>query len=377
MKNLKTFKRLTTLGLSFILMTGSCSSEKITIDNQKNNVVTVTENKLIEPQELNNDKIIIETKSIETTDEINKNIHHDNVEVITINAIGDCTLGGDFTTKYNNNFHEYADLYGIDYFFESVKHIFEKDDITIANLECALTTKTKYADKKWKYSGHPDYANALSNASIEVVSLANNHTLDFFKEGLEDTKEALKIVDVNYAYKDIITYKTIKGIKIAIISVAWDSDEKIKKYIDTAINNTDLQIVCLHSGINYEKNYNPTQERLAHMLVDHGADLVLGTHPHILQGIELYKGVYIAYSLGNFCYGGKRNLGEENDTMIFQVLFKYINKDLTDTSIKIIPAYMSSSFPINDYKPTIVEDEKEQERIKQKILNLSKNIQYK
>lgn len=297
-----------------------------------------------------------------------------NNKKIVISAVGDCTLGTDINSNYYNSFNEYFDKNGSEYFFRKVKDIFKEDDLTIANLENAFTNSKEHPTKEWVYGGKPSYAKILKDANIEIVSLANNHTMDYFKIGLEDTKNALKAVGVEYAYKDIVNYKNIKDIKVAIVSVAWDNYNDIKKYMKEAKENSDLQIVCMHSGVNYEKNYNIDQERLAYFLVDNGADLVLGTHPHVVQGLEKYKGVYIAYSLGNFSYGGKKTLSTENDTMILQATFEYENNVLISNEIKIIPAYMSSSFPKNDYQPMVVNDNLEKERIMNKIKVLSKNI---
>jgi len=353
-------KILAILGMFLTILTSSF----FTTNKNKKNLVMKN---VVEP-------IKIESVTIEKAKEqpIEKPV--EKIKKIVISAVGDCTLGKDVNASYINSYNEYFDNNGASYFFSKVKNIFEDDDLTIANLENAFTDSKEYAVKKWVYSGKPSYAKILKEADIEVVSLANNHTMDYLEKGLEDTKKALEDYGIEYAYKNIINYREIKGIKIAIVSIAWDTFDDIKQYLAEANNNSDLQIVCMHSGNNYDKNYIKKQEILAYFLVYNGADLVLGHHPHVLQGIEKYKGVYIAYSLGNFSYGGKRTLGSENDTMILQASFDYIGKKLINNEINIIPAYCSSSFPKNDYQPMIIEDDEEKERVKQKILSLSKNI---
>lgn len=129
-----------------------------------------------------------------------------------------------------------------------------------------------------------------------------------------------------------------------------------------------------HWGIEREYKQNVVQESIARYTIDNGADLVLGHHPHVLQGIEYYKGKYIVYSLGNFVFGGNCNPNDK-DTMIFQETFHYENDILKSTSIEIIPCSLSSRNNLNDYQPNILEGE-EQQRVLRKVLENSTNLEY-
>ena len=112
------------------------------------------------------------------------------------------------------------------------------------------------------------------------------------------------------------------------------------------------------------------QKDAAHAAIDAGADLVLGHHPHVLQGIEKYNGRYICYSLGNFCFGGNKNPSDK-DTMIFQQTFTFENGNLLDDSnINIIPCSLSSSGKKNDYKPRVLKGS-EKDRVMKKIQDMS------
>ncbi len=299
------------------------------------------------------------------------------VTKLVISAAGDCTFGSDIHYCYHNSFEDYYNRYGYKYFFNNVKQVFLNDDFTVVNLECALTNSTKYANKEYVYKGKPEYSKILSASGVELVTLANNHTNDYLKKGFNDTINALNKENIKYAYYDNIQIMKKVDIKAAFISVcSWScSKEMLKNYFRKADQlGADIKILCVHWGKNYEKNYDCDQKKFGHMAVDLGADLILGHHPHILQGIEMYKKVPIVYSLGNFCYAGKKKLGNEINTMIFQMEYQFNGKILCGTKYKIIPVYMSSKNPQNTYRPTIVTDLKEKTKIINLIYSLSKNL---
>ncbi len=296
---------------------------------------------------------------------------------VVISAAGDCTLGSDKCYSYKDSFEAFYDKYGYKYFFNDVRKIFMKDDFTVINLECALTNSTKYADKQYVYRGKPEYAKILSYSDVELVSLANNHSHDYLEKGFSDTISALNKESVKYAYYYKIQIMKKGNIKAAFISVDyWNcSKEMLKNYLNKADKlGADLKILSIHWGTNYEQNYDSKQKYFGHLAVDLGADLILGHHPHILQGIEIYKDVPIVYSLGNFCYAGKRNLGNERNTMIFQMEFDFEGKKLDGTKCKIIPTYMSNKNPQNTYRPTIVTSSNEKTKILKQVYSLSKNL---
>lgn len=296
---------------------------------------------------------------------------------ILISAAGDCTLGSDRLYSYANSFEAYYDKYGYQYFFNNVRPLFINDDFTVINLECALTDAEKYAEKQYVYKGKPEYAKILSYGGIELVSLANNHSKDYLNRGFQDTICALNKEGVEYACNDKIQLMQKNDVKAAFISVcSWNcSDAVLKKYFNEAEQaGADITILCVHWGVNYEANYDDAQTYFGHLAVDLGADLVLGHHPHILQGIEIYQGVPIVYSLGNFCYAGKKYLGDEIHTMIFQMQFDFMGEKLIGTKYDVIPTYMSSENPKNTYRPTIVTDPSEKAEILDNIYYLSKNL---
>lgn len=278
---------------------------------------------------------------------------------ITITAVGDCTLGGDIPTGAYRTFESYADRYGYDYFFENVRDLFESDDLTIVNLEGPLTTSDDMrSGRAFNFRGDPEYVKILSGSSVEIANVANNHAMDFGESGFSETAEVLKAAGIGMSGFSKVYLTEVKGVTVCSIGFTeWAySEEQIRKMISLARPNCDLLIVSVHWGTEGSHETTRTQERLGHAMIDAGADIVLGTHPHVYGGVELYKGKYIVYSLGNFCFGGNRNPRDKN-CLIFQQTFN-VSSDGTveDGGISIIPAMVSSSEDTNDFQPMILTD---------------------
>lgn len=300
---------------------------------------------------------------------------------VTISAVGDCTLGRDDRSSYTYSLPYVFENQNNDpsYFFAGVYEILNNDDLTIANLEGTFTDATVRANKRFTFKGPSNYTDILLSGSVEAVNLANNHTYDYLNQGYEDTIEALDETTLKYFGNGIYSIIEVNGKTIGLCGIkGWDKTSACKE-IDNAMAyfyecNTDLEIFSFHWGEERVYKQNSTQEAIARYAVDAGADLVLGHHPHVLQGIEEYNGKYIVYSLGNFVFGGNRN-PDDKDTMIFQITFKYENNELVDTVINIIPTSLSSVSNINDYQPKILEGE-EKEKVLKKILDSSTNLDY-
>lgn len=275
---------------------------------------------------------------------------------VTISAAGDCTLGSD--SRYNQKFISmYDSQKDPAYFLRKVKPIFETDDVTIVNFEGTLTKANDRAIKKFTFKGREEFVQILKTGSVEVVNMANNHTYDYKQVGFEDTVRVLKKNNIPYCIDPTIAYKQVDGSRVAFLGYnALGSNatkEKIKSGIQKAKKDgADLIVVSFHWGI--EGDHYPTnlQKDFGHYAIDQGADLVLGHHSHVLQGIEQYKDSYIVYSLGNFCFGGNSNPSDK-DTMIYRQNF-YIDsngKKLNDSNARIIPCLLSGHKSYNDFQP--------------------------
>ncbi len=288
---------------------------------------------------------------------------------ITLSFIGDITLGNYAGQGYSGSFNqEYVkQKKNTNYFLKKVKGTFLKDDLTIANLEGPLTTAKKHQKKRFAFKGLPNYVNILKNSSVEVVSLANNHSQDYYQKGFNDTKSILKKNKISYFGYSQTCIKTVKGIKIGFLGYAFPSSltSSMKKSIKNLKKKTDIVIVYFHWGIERDKKPQSSQRKLAKQVLNCGVDLIVGSHPHVLQGIETYKGKKIVYSLGNFCFGGNKNPSDK-DTMIYQHTFMLNNKKIVKQKCKIIPCMITSKKSRNNYQPTIVKG-KDAKRVLKKV----------
>lgn len=299
---------------------------------------------------------------------------------ITISSMGDCTLGTDESFDQSTSFNAYYNEYGADYFFKNVRSILEADDLSVVNFEGTLTEETSRADKTFAFKGPAKYTDILTGSSVEAANIANNHSKDYGTKSQEDTIENLSNAGIaTFGYENVVVVD-VKGIKVGLTGIyeLAEHEQKatqIKENIQ-ALKDAGAQIIIVnfHWGIEKEYTPNATQKKLAHLAIDEGADLVIGHHPHVLEGIEKYNGKYIAYSLGNFCFGGNKNPSDK-DTMIFQQTFTIDTdgKVADDDSINIIPCSLSSSSNKNDYCPTPLEGD-EAERVRQKIEKYSEGL---
>ncbi len=298
---------------------------------------------------------------------------------LTLSFVGDCTLSSYEGAVYDGSFEDYYDTYGENYFFQNVKSIFEGDDLTVANLEGTLTNSGTRANKQWIFRGDPSYVGILSSGGVDAVNVANNHTIDYGDEGYVDTLANLDnagITRFGNAYTAIVE---AQGVKIGLSGI-YECEEGIGCMEQAEENVRDLKergaqiiVAVFHWGD--ENSYTPDEVHttLAHAVIDAGADLVIGHHPHVLQGIEEYKGKYICYSLGNFCFGGN-SICKDKDTVIFQQHFTLVDGQCQEEAdYELIPCSISTDAAVNTYCPTPVSGS-EADRILSKLYDLCAEI---
>ncbi|MBO4452845.1 MAG: CapA family protein, partial [Clostridia bacterium] len=298
------------------------------------------------------------------------------IVTITVTAAGDCALGTNQKHTYTNSFDEVYDKKGVDFFFDNVRDIFVNDDFSIVNLECSLTNSTDlqttyynyryggtYA-KKWNHKGKPEYIGVLSGSSIEALTLGNNHNKDYGQEGFDETVELTEDAGIVWACEDVLGRYEVKGIKIGFVSVnaRYDGQKRAEKFlkagIETLREDCDLVLACVHWGNDYWYSITDEQKSIGRHCIDWGADMVIGNHPHVVQGIQLYKGKYICYALGNFSYGCNKN-PKDYDCMIVQQTFTFVDGVLEeDADFTVIPCRISSVDSKNNYQPTPATGEK-------------------
>ena len=291
---------------------------------------------------------------------------------LTISVVGDCTLGTDETFDYDTSLNAYYDSNGKDYFFQNVKIIFSADDLTIANFEGTLTDSDTREDKTFAFKAPAEYAQILTSGSIEAVNTANNHSHDYGEQSYTDTLTALDNAGIIHFGYDDTAVMDIKGVKVGLVGIYELKDhlgreQQLKDNIaKVKADGAELVIVIFHWGNESETVPDTNQMTLGRLAIDEGADLVCGHHPHVLQGIETYKGKNIVYSLGNFCFGGNSS-PSDMDTMIFQQTFTITSDGVqADNVTNIIPCSISSADGYNNYQPTPATGD-EATRIKSKI----------
>lgn len=276
---------------------------------------------------------------------------------ITICAVGDVNFGG--------RLHYVGQQNGLAYFFKQVKPLLSTADLTVANLECALSDRgSPVPGKKFTFRGSPEAVAVLRWTGIDAVSVANNHARDFGEVAFLDTLEHLNTGGVVYvgggrgaaeAYEHRIVKASGKNIALLafcdILPGGWAAADsrpgvasarntvRMLEAVRRARKEADLVIVSVHWGIEYD--YRPTerQKNLAHALVDAGADLVVGHHPHVVQPLEFYRGALIAYSLGNFVFSPGGSPG------LFSCILKVGYCGRAVSEIEIVPVVLSNGQP--------------------------------
>lgn len=298
---------------------------------------------------------------------------------ITISAAGDCTLGTDEYFDPGTSLNAYYDSNGPAYFLQNVKSFFESDDLTIVNMEGTLTEETARQDKTYAFKGPAGYTQILTEGDVEAANLANNHSHDYGDQSYTDTIAALDAAGItNFGY-DRTAVMDVKGVKVGLVGTyelaegMGCEDEMIANIKAVEEQGAQIVIVSFHWGMERENYPTENQVNLAHSAIDNGADLVLGHHPHVLEGIEVYNGRNIVYSLGNFCFGGNSNPSDK-DTMIFQQTFTLENGELAEDNVtNIIPCSISSESGYNNYQPTPLEGE-EADRVRGRIEEYSSGL---
>lgn len=286
-------------------------------------------------------------------------------ETISMTFAGDCTLGCDIDWLEDERaFPNVIAQEGMDYPFEKVRHLFEEDDLTVINLEGVLADSDEglMGGRKYNFRGATAYTQMLTDASVELAVLGNNHTNDFGKPGLASTKAALAGAGIGYALNDEPYVFEKNGIRIGVLSylsTAYSERRRQMPEIIRALREEQgcaAVVVCVHSGAEYKLRHSSEQRGFAHSAIAAGADLYIGHHPHVLQGVEVFLNRNIVYSLGNFIFGGNRRiLREHRHTMIVRVDMDFEDGVYTGQQMTIFPAIATGTLNRNNYQPYLAE----------------------
>ena len=277
----------------------------------------------------------------------------------TLTFVGDCTLGS--TAAAWELESSFIQVVGDDYRypFANVVDIFENDDFTLANLEGPLTEVGEPLQKQFVFRGPPAYTAILTENSVEAVTLANNHALDYGFEGRSATMEALKEAGVSYgAREQSFLYTTESGLTIGVYcdDFAFDRAHIADSIASLRERGAEIVVCAFHWG--EEQVYEPAQNEIdwGHIAIDAGADIVAGHHPHVLQPVEYYKNGVIFYSLGNFSFGGNANPTDTDSVILQQEVFRGPDGMVNLGTLNVIPVSITSTPGRNDYQPMPLEE---------------------
>ena len=316
----------------------------------------------------------------------------DNSRLLTLTFTGDFTIGRDTRKR--------ADIFGdelkkhdgdVNFVMANMKEILANDDMTLVNFEGTLTNSTYVPSNKkenqFLFSAPPEWVSVLSDNSVECVSLENNHVMDHGEEAYEDTKNTLREAGIVYSNSTEMGVYNVKGIDICMLSYLcidrYDKPvggysslyDKVAADIADAKTRYPLVIVSFHWGV--EKDYVPTknQIRMGRLAVDSGADLVIGHHSHRLNPVECYNGVYICYSLGNFCFAGNSKPSDMT-SFVFQTRFRERDGEIANEGFRIIPIRISSRKDRNDFIPTPLTEATATDSVVKVLKGNGKNLKY-
>ncbi|MGE5629600.1 MAG: CapA family protein [Caulobacteraceae bacterium] len=306
-------------------------------------------------------------------------IYNNYIRAVHVKAVGDILL--------DRGVKKYLEKYGYDYPYSWIQEEIKASDIAVANLECPITD-SRQAVLKYShliFKGNEANAGALKTAGFDVLNLANNHTMDYEREGLLDTIKILNDLEVlpvgagaarSKARKPVYVRtmgKTIGFLSYSIFptegfiydenkaDVARVDTESLSAEVEAAKSRCDFLVVQFHWGIKFDNYPTADQKQLAHTAIENGADMVLGHHPHVLQGVEIYEDKPVFYSLGNFVFDKQIPPGTD-ETLLVDVSIK--GRDWTE--VRLIPVM------IKECRPELAKG-KDAERILEKLRVYSKD----
>ncbi|MBQ9307305.1 MAG: CapA family protein [Clostridia bacterium] len=296
-------------------------------------------------------------------------------EKLVLTIGGDAVLGTrEAWQKKENAFPMLVEKYGMDWPFSGLSELFATDDLTMVNLEGVLKDSKagEQTEKLYRFRGKTEYTRILQEGSVEHVNLANNHYIDYGEAGKKSTRQALEEAGIPYSGYGYTWVFEKNGVRVGFAGIRETTYLRGKGQIETDIRalreaGCDVVIYTCHWGTEYSATHNALQEEMAAEAVRCGADLVIGGHPHVVQGIENVQGVPVVWSLGNLVFGGTIDL-TTFDAALARVTLYFTDGAYTGVSVEMVPILTSSlaQSGINDCHPVVAEGE-DRERILQKI----------
>ena len=293
---------------------------------------------------------------------------------VRITFLGDCTLGGE--ESYRNarlGFVSRVRENGMAFPFRNLARLTAGDDLTVANLEGVLTDrKLKKVEKTYNFSGPTAFTEILTSGGIDCVTLANNHSHDYGEEGYQDTRDALERAGVCWFGADApAVWRSEEGLMIGFTGVSWSLTGN--RYLRYEAQMETLKamgcaavITVMHAGEEYSYTPpSPHQRTAVERAAACGAALVIGHHPHVVQGFTTVSGMPVVYSLGNCVFGGTTR-AKDSDALAVQAVLRFEEGELQETALHFYPISITSDARYNNYSPRFLEGE-EAERVLRKM----------
>jgi poly-gamma-glutamate synthesis protein (capsule biosynthesis protein) len=284
---------------------------------------------------------------------------------ILLSFTGDCTLGSEERTRWQpTSFDSYINTRGYGYPFSQVQSLFSHDDVTVINLEGVFYNSSgNRMEKTYNFRGPTDFARILTAGNIEAVYVGNNHIIDYGTAGFKSTIRALEEVGVPWfattnSYCNTFIFEK-EGFKVgftgAYTATFGGARAKMEQDMQTLKDaGCDAIIAVMHGGMEYSPIRMQGQERLAAWYVRNGATVVVGHHPHVVQGMDLMEGASVIYSLGNFSFGGNAQL-RATQALLAQVTLRFDReKGYLGHQVNLIPVAPSSTLEYNNFRPVIL-----------------------
>ncbi|MGG3570962.1 CapA family protein [Bacillus gobiensis] len=303
---------------------------------------------------------------------------------MTLTMVGDTSFGTYPETPEHLKFDNvFAKNNGDNlYVFKNCLPWFNSDDFTIINAESAFTSATKAENKMWRIKSDPEHAAFLPASGVEAANLANNHTMDYFEVGYKDTLAAFKANDTDVFNDGMPLVQTIGGIETIFLGYdcrmsqfSADYLARIEREVKQYKRPDNLMIVNMHWGVEYRETPVDYQKQFGRAIIDAGADIIMGSHPHRLESVELYDGKYIVYSMGDFAFGADPTLLSRMTSM-FRLHFAKENGEVVMKRMTIVPTLENSdgSTTENNYQPLPVFG-KEAEKIVNELVRISTTVE--
>lgn len=299
-------------------------------------------------------------------------------ESFTVSLVGDCSIGDSIQYRLAaSSYHNTIAQKGYAWPFSLLSHYLKADDLTVANLEGVFTLRSQHKSKRYNLVADPGHAQALVDGGIDMVNTANNHSMDFYEAGYRDSLAALEKAGVAHfgslslkdnSLFDVQAVKEIRGIRIGFVGYSYP---QAADAANLAVRIGELRgeldcrliVVSLHWGRETFMTPDAWQTRLAKSLIDAGADVIYGHHPHVVQPIQFYRGKPIFYSTGNFTFGTMSHV--DPSTGIFQLRYRLLGDEPILEEMRVVPCQTQRS---PDYRPYELNDALQRQDVFRKLI---------